>query len=105
MCVSRVWALTKELAPNLLRQDFSQHRALTGAIEEAQDCDFLFGEAELVALGVDELLRLRPKRAGADCGYRIFARFLLSQLGTNPREQHRELKRLDDIVVGARFET
>jgi hypothetical protein len=31
--------------------------------------------------------------------------FVLLQLGTNPRQQHRELERLDDIVVGARFET
>src|SRR6266481_5744476 len=96
VCLEGVGADEGIVAPNLLQQDLSRHRALTGAIKEAQDRGFLLGEAVLVTFGVDELLRPRPECAWADCEYRIFARFVLSQLGTNPREQHRELKRLDD---------
>src|SRR5579862_5390063 len=44
------------VAPNLPQQGLARHRPLPGAIEVAQDRGLLLGQADLVALGIEQEL-------------------------------------------------
>ena len=92
------------IAPDLLQQRLARHRTLAGAIEVTQDRGFLFGQPNLVALGIEQELRARPERVGTDREHRVFARLVLAQLRPDARQQHGEPERLGDIIVGAGFE-
>src|SRR5262249_34984086 len=65
------------IAPDLLQQDLARDRAFPRAIEVSQDRSLLLGQPNLVAFGIDEELRTRPKRIGPDGEDRVLARFML----------------------------
>src|SRR5215471_6667988 len=44
------------VAPDFLQQHLARDRPLAGAIEVAQDCGLLLGQADLVALGMEQEL-------------------------------------------------
>src|SRR5262245_143507 len=104
MSLERVGRDAGIVAPHFLEQDFARYRALPGAIEVAQDRGLLLGEADLVALRVDEQFGTRPERIGADGKHRVLARLVLAQLGADAREQHGEAERFRHVVVGAGLE-
>jgi hypothetical protein len=56
------------VAPDLLQQRLPRHRPLAGAVEITQDRGLLLGQADLVALGVEEELRAWPERIGLENG-------------------------------------
>ena len=66
------------VAPDLLEQRLARHRPLAGAIEVAQDRGLLLGQPDLAALGIDQELRARPERVGADGEHRVLARLVLA---------------------------
>ena len=68
------------VAPHFLQQRLARYRPLAGAVEIAKDRRLLFGEADLVALGVEQKLRTRPERIGADGEDRVLAGFMLTKL-------------------------
>ena len=45
-----------------------------------------------------------PERVGPDLEHRVLARLVLAQLRADAGEQHRELERLDHVIVGAGFQ-
>src|SRR5437016_2665892 len=54
------------VTPHFLQQHLARDRPLPGAIEIAQDRGFLLGEANLVALRVNQQLRAREERVWSD---------------------------------------
>src|SRR5262249_2501387 len=52
----RVGGDARIVAPHFLQQDLARDRTLAGAIEVAQDRGLLFGEPDLVALGIHQEL-------------------------------------------------
>ncbi len=92
------------VTPDLLQQGLARDRTLPGAIEITQDRRLLLGEANLVALRIEQDLRARPERVRPDGEDRVLARFMLTQLRADARQQHRKAERLGDVIVGARFE-
>src|SRR6516164_11832789 len=91
------------VTPDLQQQRLTRYRTLTGAIEIAQDRGFLFRQADLVALLVEQDLRAGPERVWPDREHRVLACFVLTKLSMDAREQHREAKGLGHVVVGAGF--
>src|SRR5262249_23018858 len=53
------------VTPDFLQQDFARNRALTGAIEIAQDRGFLLGQPDFVTLRIDQQFGAGPERVGA----------------------------------------
>src|SRR5215218_252515 len=86
------------VSPDLLQQCLARHRPLPGAIEITQDRGFLFGQADLAALGTHQQLRARPERVGTDGEDRILARLMLAKLRTDARQQHGKAEWLGDVV-------
>src|SRR6266436_4622176 len=104
VCLERVSGEPGIVAPDLLQQCLARNRTLAGAIEISQDRGLLLREPHLVALGIEQDLRARPERVGADGEYGVLARLVLAQLRADAREQHGEAKRLGHVVVGAGLE-
>ena len=92
------------VAPHLGEQHVAADDLLPGPVEKAQDRGLLLGELELRALLADEELRARPECVGADLEDRVLARFVLPELRPDAGEEHGELERLDDVIVGAGLE-
>src|SRR6516162_5873975 len=67
------------IAPDLLQQGLARNRTLAGAIEISQDRSLLLREPHLVALGIEQDLRARAERVGADGEYGVLARLVLAQ--------------------------
>src|SRR5215468_4688922 len=59
------------VTPHFLQQHLARHRPLSGAIEIAQDRGLLLGEADLVALGIEQDLRAGPEGIGPDGEHRV----------------------------------
>src|SRR5262249_1528964 len=57
------------IAPDLLQQGLARNRTLAGAIKIAQDRGLLLREPHLVALGIEQDLRARAERVGANGEY------------------------------------
>src|SRR5215218_10790771 len=68
------------VSPHFLQQDLARNRALPSAIEVAQDCRLLLGQAHFVTLCIDQKLRARAKGVRSDGEHRILARLMLAQL-------------------------
>src|SRR6516164_3910558 len=102
--LERVRGDTGIVTPDLLQQRLARYRALTGAVEIAQDRRFLSREPDFIALLIEQDLRTGLERVRPDREHGVLARFMLPQLGTDAREQHREAEGLGDVVVGAGFE-
>jgi len=66
------------IAPDLLQQRLARDRTLVGTIEISQDGGLLIREPHLVALGIEQDLRARPERIGADGEHGVFARLVLA---------------------------
>src|SRR5262245_2175569 len=68
------------IAPDLLQQRLARDRTLAGTIEISQDRGLLLREPHLVALGIEQDLRARPERIGADGEHGVLAGLVLAQL-------------------------
>src|SRR5215468_12257579 len=78
MRLERVGGDAGIVAPHFLQKDLARDRALPGAIEVAQDRGLLLGQTHLVALGIDEQLRARTERVGADGEHGVLAGLVLA---------------------------
>src|SRR5690606_19939949 len=65
---------------------------------------FLFGEANLAALLINEQFLAGLERIGSNDESSILALFMLAQLRTHAGQKDREFERLGDVIIGARFE-
>ena len=93
------------VAPDLAEQGVAPDRAVAAAVQELQDRGFLLGQPHLVVvLAVGQRLGAGAEGVGADGEDRVFALRVLAQLRAQAGQQHRELERLGDVVVGAGVE-
>src|SRR6476660_1152973 len=92
------------ITPDLMQQHVAGDHALAGTIKLFEDRGFLLGESYIAAAAVDQQFGGRLKSVWTDSYNAILAHLVLAELGADAGEQHAELERLGDIVIGAGFQ-